>query len=366
VAYAAAAPSSTASTQGSLGAFEPSTASFVSSATGFVLGARGCRFVPGAQRPSCEPVVTMTSNGGVTWQLLAAPATSLEPVDFAGIARSGVSQINFANSRDGWLSGPDLWATHDGGRDWTMVPVKHAVLGVVSSGGWAYASELGTPGLLRSRIGRDNWERVHVAAGGVWMTAAGPLLATSGGTAWAGLTSGLPAPGTQLWRSVGGSRWIQLVDPCGGAVLALTATAARDLVMICDTGSGEAIMTSTDGGLNMRTVAQSPGKNVVDGPVAAPLGQATTVLTASPGVSLVKPPSTTRQDVAATSSSLSRTTNDGRSWTHTPYTDHGVGWAGLQFVSPTVGWVVHGYPGAAADQLLRTGNAGETFTSVRF
>jgi photosystem II stability/assembly factor-like uncharacterized protein len=306
----------------------------------------------------------MTSNGGLTWRRLAAPATSLEPADFAGIVRSGVSQIDFANARDGWLSGPELWGTHDGGQHWARVPVKHAILSVVSSGGWAYAAELGTPPLLRSPVGRDDWQPVQVAAGGIWITDAGPLLATSGGAAWADLTSQLPGPGIQLWRGVGGSRWLQFDDACLSP-LALAAMSANDLLMICISASGgSVIMTSTDGGRQMQTVALSGDTNPVQGPVAAPLGQTTTVLTASPAVSLVKQPPTTGQ--AKASSSLARTTNDGRSWTDTTYTDHGVGWASLEFVSRTVGWVVHGYPGAGIDQLLRTSNAGETFTTVRF
>jgi photosystem II stability/assembly factor-like uncharacterized protein len=60
------------------------------------------------------------------------------------------------------------------------------------------------------------------------------------------------------------------------------------------------------------------------------------------------------------------TRSDGASWSRTIYHDSGAGFADLQFVSPTDGWVIHGYPGGAADELLHTTNAGATFTNVRF
>jgi photosystem II stability/assembly factor-like uncharacterized protein len=63
-------------------------------------------------------------------------------------------------------------------------------------------------------------------------------------------------------------------------------------------------------------------------------------------------------------STILRTTDGGRSVTPTRYHDKGAGFTDLQFVSPTAGWVVHGYPGGAVDQLMYTTDTGATFAPV--
>lgn len=65
-------------------------------------------------------------------------------------------------------------------------------------------------------------------------------------------------------------------------------------------------------------------------------------------------------------STILRSTDGGRSMTPTTYHDHGAGFIDLQFVSPTAGWVVHGYPGASIDELMQTTDAGATFAPVAF
>ena len=56
-----------------------------------------------------------TSDGGKTWHGVTAPVTG------APKGPSGVSQIRFYNTSDGWAFGPQLWATHNGGRSWKQI-----------------------------------------------------------------------------------------------------------------------------------------------------------------------------------------------------------------------------------------------------
>ena len=61
----------------------------------------------------------------------ARPPTTINPDPGSPEATDGVSSVRFANSHDGWVFGPELWATHDGGRTWHEVSVYGARTGVV-------------------------------------------------------------------------------------------------------------------------------------------------------------------------------------------------------------------------------------------
>jgi hypothetical protein len=65
------------------------------------------------------PVVSSTTDGGVTWQRLPNPP--LAPSTTGGVCRGPACQpshIRFANATDGYLFGPALLATVDGGQTW--------------------------------------------------------------------------------------------------------------------------------------------------------------------------------------------------------------------------------------------------------
>jgi hypothetical protein len=353
--------------------FGPWAASFVSPATGFVLGGVGCRFSLSGFERMCQPVVVTTSDGGATWRRVSAPAASFQ-VSLSAFGGSAVRAITFADSRNGWLFEPGFWATHDGGRHWA--PVSSATSGsvatVIATNGWAYAvvtragDEAGI--LLRSPVSRDEWRPVRSLPGrvtiGLSVGGESWLLAAYGDTVWAGVMRAHSAelPGRELWRSVHGAAWQRLGDPCGNAGIArLSPSSATDLLIACADQQPD-ILLSTDGGVHTRPVSR-PADDTLIGPLAAPLTQSKAILLAVPS-NLTALTLISRRPPAQ--SWLDRTADIGRSWTRASYTDHGAGWADLQFVSPTVGWVVHGYPGAAADELMRTANAGVTFTDVRF
>lgn len=369
--FFAAGSESAVSLDGVSAAFQPFASSFLSPSTGFVLGGVGCRFgFNGAQRP-CKPVIVTTSDAGVHWRAVSSAPTTLEPVGIFGLVDPLVKAITFADPRDGWLFGPGLWATHDGGQHWKRIAINMPVVGVVSSGGWAYAATYprlgesrGSSSLWRSPVGRDDWQ----AVGALASTASSlvSVLAASGRSLWVGV---LPANATDtsvpvLWRTTDGAHWQRIAQPCASAssaVLSIDATSATDLVMVCTGSSGhEEIVTSTDGGIHTRRTAQAPAGTFFE-VVGAALGELKTIVLASPNDVVV--PATALPPVR---SELERTGDGGRSWTRTVYGKPNVGWADLQFLSPTVAWAVHGYPGASADQLVHSTDAGASFKPVRF
>src|SRR5271163_2269623 len=92
--------------------FRPSSATFIGTQTGWVIGQAG---TPGNCATQYCTSVARTDDAGKTWSGVPAPVTG--PADGA----TGVSQIRFLNLNDGWAFGPGLWATHNGGQTWTQV-----------------------------------------------------------------------------------------------------------------------------------------------------------------------------------------------------------------------------------------------------
>src|ERR1017187_7134885 len=113
--------------------FEADSASFVSARTGYVLGARGCSRLP------CKARLKETVNGGRTWTSVPAPAVSLVP-SYTPTPASAVSAVRFENARDGWLFGPALSATTDGGKKWHRMSLPGDVIALAASDGVAFAA----------------------------------------------------------------------------------------------------------------------------------------------------------------------------------------------------------------------------------
>ena len=110
--------------------FEPEAVNLLSPSRVFVLGSSPC----GKSR--CTTMLG-TTDGGKTWQELAAPGAPLGTPGFE--VTGGVSQVAFANPTDGWAYGPALWATSDGARSWHREGLGGPVLTLTASGSFAFA-----------------------------------------------------------------------------------------------------------------------------------------------------------------------------------------------------------------------------------
>src|SRR5258708_22253465 len=86
------------------------SATFVSPSEGWVLVGVSCG------RALCLQL-QHTTDGGSTWTVVPSPQLASPAV--AGQVRA----VRFADSQDGWVYGPGLFATHDGGRSWRAVAV---------------------------------------------------------------------------------------------------------------------------------------------------------------------------------------------------------------------------------------------------
>jgi photosystem II stability/assembly factor-like uncharacterized protein len=313
--------------------FEPASASFRSAASGVVLGAVRCRL-----GRACAARLVATTDGGAHWSFLNTPCVRL-PNPRRGAAPSNVTGVVFASRQNGWLYGPALWSTRDGGAHWRKVSLGGAVSQIAASADTVYAVVAppgGRPGeLFASPAGRSAWARVgHFT---------GSTLAVHGRAAWFGTSS-------HLWATADGAHWHKYPFRCpapytvpGGGLAGITAASPSDVSFLClgNAGAGnelKAVLTSVDGGRIVHLA----------GP--APVG-------GSGGVIAVPPH---RPKVIT----LDRTANGGRTWTGTNENTGGAPWNSLSYSSRTVGWAEFGQPPYGG--LLRTTDTGHTWLKIRF
>jgi photosystem II stability/assembly factor-like uncharacterized protein len=334
--------------------FEADSVSFVSAQTGFVLGARGCSRMP------CRVLLERTTDGGTNWAKVATPAVRLV-MPFTTDSRFAVSTVRFENARDGWLFGPGLWATTDGGAQWTQESMPGKVIALAASDGVVFASVQPAKGgpdaarLYQSTVGGTGW----TLDSGVSPQAA---LAVSGHSVWAGIP-GNPESGPKpsLWTSRdGGQHWSALSFHCpkvARSASPLAASSPEDVVMVCsDSGypqpgsSVKEVFTSANGGRTFQLAGKPPEPGEVYG-LATPPGQ----------------PQVITLDAASGASFLYQSTDGGATWQTTTYDDGGLSFRDLAYVSATTGYVIHfnGGPVIAYTQgLMETTNDGATWQNV--
>jgi hypothetical protein len=280
--------------------FEPVSATFVGLDTGWALGTLS---TPCAG-PGCL-ALARTDNTGASWYSVPAPATA------AATAATGVSQVRFLNRDDGWIFGPELWWTSDGGQAWQRADtggMRVVSLEAVRDRAFAVfarcpASRSSIPGGGASRCtsyqlywapaGSPRWRRVPGATAGPGTAAVilgrdtGYLLGVNGSTVT--LSRG-PAGD--------GSGWAALPSPCrGGASTsgngaaapggALLATAGPGSVLaVCDAGGpAKQILASSDGAASWRPSGTAAFPGTAFSMAAAP-GGTMLVIAASTGLYL--------------------------------------------------------------------------------
>jgi hypothetical protein len=215
--------------------YEPAAVSFVTPSSGWELAREGCG--------DCV-IVRRTVDGGKTWRLLSkVPAAWLFGARGRGSSHAVVSDIAFANARDGYVFGPSLLATHDGGRTWRVAHVP-SIESFGVGAGYAFALTDGSPrgggvrDLWRSPVRRDAWRLVgqFAAPRGASLAVHGPVVAV--------LQDGDSGPGPVdpggLWVSrTSWRRWQRYTSPChppvtgGAAAVGLTQGASGSWLVDC-------------------------------------------------------------------------------------------------------------------------------------
>ncbi len=143
--------------------FQPLSVTFVSPTEGWVLGTTTCGSAKCA-------VIAHTLDAGRTWSRIHAPATTIAPGP--GFVGTGVRAVRFADPLDGWAYGPDLWATHDGGKTWIQVDLTRITGGTAvvwdleAAAGTAHmayyaAAPLGF-GIASTPVAHDAWKSTPV------------------------------------------------------------------------------------------------------------------------------------------------------------------------------------------------------------
>ena len=274
--------------------FAASSATFVGLETGWVIGQAG---VPGQRCASqyCTSVAR-TDNAGHSWYGVPAPAAGSPD------GASGVSQIRFLNTEDGWAFGPQLYATHDGGRHWTAVGTggqrvialetvgdrAFAIFAACNGTGPDFAAQCTSFSLYSTPAAQDSWAQVSPAVTGLGnggQAASASLVLTGGrgyllapdGTLYSG-----PVSGTGSWQQAAsgpagstscGTGTAQPDGQPSGVMLAAASTSS--LVLACavpaTSGGGARVFTSADGGATWQASGTVAGVTVTS--VAAQPGE---------------------------------------------------------------------------------------------
>jgi len=331
--------------------FDATGASFIGAEQGWVFGSVGC--------DTCASLKE-TTDGGSTWTDLPAPAA---PV--SGQAPDAMSDISFVDPDNGFLFGPGLEMTHDGGHTWTRAALP-PVMEVAGGDGNAYALAQppgGSASVWRSTTGSNTWSPVPLPPmngplQGIQLAVQGKVLLL--------LDKGVTGPVRAsdevggLWMSDdAGSEWVDRRVPCtpedGGAAVISIAYGHSDAWLIdCfdnEQSSQEQqtqhhLYGSADAGVDWVRLADPTETGF---PVLlADNGSGHAFLTTESG----------GQD------RFDATFDGGRTWTVLFSRLGFSGWADLQFVDASTGFVVgKGYVSAG---LYRTDDRGRTWRALPF
>ena len=344
-ASASPVPPATPSASTALLGLSPASVTFVSPNDGWVLGTGSCSGTPCA-------AIRRTADGGRTWAAVSAPHAAIVPGGYQGAP--GISGIRFADARNGWAFGPDLWATHDGGASWARLtipglPADAAIFALASAHGTVHAVVLDGQDyrVASSPVGADDFRLgpVRVAVG------AGPVpavqLVLSGAAGWMIENDRTVVGGARL---VNGA-WVAWQPPCADVVgpAFLAASSSTELAAACDVGlwgtsTGDHLYLSHDG-----------GSTFVESGAAVPLQMAAQVASASPSVIVVG-------GSDATGAVLVATFDGGRTWTIVARLG-AVTIADLGFTTAAQGVVITAPAGGPAS-LLMTRDGGRTWAAV--
>jgi photosystem II stability/assembly factor-like uncharacterized protein len=255
---------------------------WISDQVGWALGRTSCA------AGSC-PRVYSTTDGGQTWHQLPDPPATSPPGCETGCQQSSqsaapaVSHIRFTTGGIGYLWGPSLVMTTDGGQTWH--PQQSAnVEALEPSGGSVYRVEYdhtGCPGPCNRSVwaasaGSSSWHQLYILPPPPSHGDRAGLAVVGGQTIYVSVFGGLAAgAGTQeaaIYRSLnGGAAWTTLSDPClhgsgaGATNIAQDVAAAPNgfVSALCAPRSSnpasQAVVTSTDSGSSWGPLHPLPG-----------------------------------------------------------------------------------------------------------
>jgi photosystem II stability/assembly factor-like uncharacterized protein len=308
--------------------FYPQSFTAISELTWWLLGSVPCL---SGQSGTCVGILR-TSDGGRTFSAVRGP----------NAAASTYSQVRFADSKNGFAYGPDLYATHDAGTTWNQVDVSGRVTDLAISGGEAYAvvaTGTGNSGrLMRSPVGEDQWSTVTAAgevSGGLWVLGSEVIIQSGNGGGYGS---------DVLVSQDGGGGFSRQPAPSAGLPCAFQAQSPQVIWAHCVTGTESGVWHSSD---------YVTGFKPVRGSGLPPLPNSAVFAAASDTTAMVG------------YQQLYRTSDAGQTWT--PVGPSGIAeWTYLGFTDATHG-VAIGYVGSIAagnQRLFYTTDAGQSYHLV--
>ena len=265
-------------------------------------------------------------------------------------------RVRFANLNDGWIYGPDLWVTHDGGATWNQPSVEglspDTPITALETDGEVVHAVVEPSTIITSPVDRDAWRAAPVTI----PIGAGPIpvaqLVVQGAGGWIIKNNRTVVGGARLENG----QWVAWQPPCidKGGPAVLTASTPTDVVVVCHEGvwSGptvtENVFVSSDSGSSFREVTSpTAGDWQVDGVASA--GPETIVIGGThPDGSLV----------------LVATFDGGQTWSSAYNAPKQGTWSDIGFTGPTQGIaIVHLEDGG---ELLMTTDGGHTWNPVDF
>jgi photosystem II stability/assembly factor-like uncharacterized protein len=170
--------------------------------------------------------LSRTNDGGRSWHALPDPPVAC-PADMSGSFDPGcVSDLSFASPAVGYLYGPDLLMTVNGGATWHPVPgLQVESFTVLDSDAWRVAyAHTGCPGpcepsLQESKLGSRVWRTVIEKLAAPDRSGAAQIIASGSSLLLAlyGSQAGPVSAQATLYRSGNaGDTWHRQADPCSG------------------------------------------------------------------------------------------------------------------------------------------------------
>ncbi len=331
--------------------FTPQSVTYVSARTGYLLGDAPC------PRPVCTSLVT-TTDGGVTWHGLPAPVAPLASPSGGDPQRHHVRDVRFANSRDGWVFGGALYATHDGGARWAEISLPAGLVADLATDGhtaYALVASCASGGsclgyrLYQTPVNADDWQPVP---GVDAPTATGGRLAVSGSHAVVALDT---HPGSAVWVRRAGNWSLAAGVPCVGGLpvagLAASAAGARLVAMCGEGAAGSLYLTpwvSDDSGASWQKAADGSARAVTGVPrIAAATDRLILVASGAPGLG----------------GTVLRSTDGGRTFADAALPTKADGWS---YVGARSATSLVALPGTPDGSIWTSGDGGVTWRPYRF
>ena len=315
---------------------------------------------------ACTVELSTTTDGGSTW---SSPRT-------VGVVRPPEGEtlvspaIRFVG-QDGWIFGPGIFETHDGGATWRQAALAPILAlepyanTVWAMEGCASAESSSCPiVMLESQPGSDTWRPAPVQPpipGGtvVHLTAPLAMERAAGGATFLAVTRADRSQGLYVTRDLGKS-WSTLSAPCDAIVSVRSLDSQRVWILCaagCCTGNWlKSVYVSSDGGVSWTEQAQAGFTTKGSIPFG---GSAESLIVTS---------QTTALFGASGNAGVWRTTDSGVTWTPVLTADcfrGGEPVSELWFVDALHGWaLIDGGVGSGCPPLVRTTDGGLSWAPI--